>query len=64
MKKIENKSFSMTFQDEQLIDLNDKCIGEISRFCQIIEPRGDLRVQNFSDTAVLLELKKKNISKN
>lgn len=53
----------MTFQDEQLIDLNDKCIGEISRFCQIIEPRGDLRVQNFSDTAVLLELKKKNISK-
>ena len=63
MKKIENKSFFMTFQDKQLIVLNDKCIGEISRFCQLVEHGGEVRVQPFSDTAVLLELRKENITK-
>ena len=63
MKKIENKSFFMAFQDEQLIVLNDKCIGEISRFCQLVEHGGEVRVHRFSDTAVLLELRKENTTK-
>ena len=63
MKSIENKSFSIILQGEQLIALNDRRIGEISRFCQLVEHGGDLHVQPFSDTAVLLELRKRNISK-
>ena len=63
MKKIENKSFFMAFQDEQLIVLNDKCIGEISRSCQLVEHGGEVRVRRFSDTAVLLELRKENTTK-
>ena len=63
MKKIENKSFFMAFQDEQLIVLNDKCIGEISRFCQLVEHGGEVRVHRFSDTAVLLELRKEEKAK-
>lgn len=62
MKKIKNKSFNITFQDEQLISLADRYIGEIAQSGQIVDHGGELSIKKFSDTAVLLEWKKVNFS--